>query len=152
MKHSITTDIHVPEGKEAIISMVDARRWVIPFKPLGKRNHREPETIEAVEYISKFSKSELFLLQEVYRHIDDDCTLTLRPGSYSSADRARLKRAIPLWKKKELLVSIKRERYMVNPWFLVPPKQEQMNAVSLWRLLNPQYPRRAALQPSLNTP
>ena len=151
MKHTITADIHVPNGKKASISLVDDKPWIIPFKPLGKRIDREPETIEAVEYISKFSKSELFLLQEVYRHVDDDCTLTLRPGTYSSADRAKLKRAIPLWKKKELLVSIKRERYMVNPWFLVPPKREQFRAVSHWRLANPQYPRRAGI-PSRKAP
>ena len=64
MKHSITTDIHVPEGKEAIISMVDAKRWIIPFKPLGKRFDRNPETIEAIEHICKFNKDELYLLQQ----------------------------------------------------------------------------------------
>ena len=145
MTHSITTDIHVPEGKEARISMVDAKRWIIPFKPFGKRIDNQPETIEAFEYICDFNKAEQFLLQEVCGLVDDDCTLTLRPGSYTPANRAKLKRAIPLWIEKELLVRLKRERYMVNPWFLVPPKVEQFKAVSLWRLRNPQYPRRAAL-------
>jgi hypothetical protein len=140
MKHAVTADIHVPIGKKANISLVDEKPWFIPFKPLGKRIDREPESIEAIEYISKFSKGELFLFQEVCKQVDDDCTLTLRPGTYSSADRAKLKRAIPLWKKKELLVSIKREHYMVNPWFLVPPKHKQFKAMTLWRLRNPQIP------------
>lgn len=151
MKHLITTDIHVPEGKEAIISMVDARRWVIPFKPLGKRIDRDPETIEAVEHICKFNRDELYLLEQVNRHVDDDSRLTLRPSSYTPADQARLKRAVRLWIKKELLVRLKRERYMVNPWFLVPPKHEQLSAVNLWRVHNPQYPRQAAL-PGLSAP
>ena len=145
MKHSITTDIHVPEGKEAKISLVDAKRWIIPFRPIGKRVEGPIETINAIDYICKFNKDELFLLQEVYKFIDDDCKLTLRPGSYTPANRARLKRAIPAWIEKELLVRLKRERYMVNPWFLVPPKDEQFSAVNLWRVHNPQYPRIAAL-------
>lgn len=141
MKHSITTDIHVPEGKKANISLVDEERWIIPFRPIGKRIDREPESIEAIEYISNFNKAELFLLQQAYKLVDDDCSLTLRPGSYTPAERAKLKRAIPLWIEKELLVRLRRERYMVNPWFLVPPKNYQFRAVSHWRMENPLYPR-----------
>ena len=152
MKHLVTTDIHVPEGKEAMISMVDAKRWIMPFRPVGKRTLWQPESIEAIEYICKFNKDELFLLREVYKSADEDSTLTLRPKSYEPADRAKLKRAIPLWIKKELLVRLKRERYMVNPWFLVPPKHEQFSAESLWRMHNPEYPRNADLLPNLNAP
>jgi hypothetical protein len=91
--------------------------------------------LDALEYICEFKKHELFLLQQVYRHIDDNNRLTLRPKSYPSAEWAKLKRAIPLWKKRGLLISLKREYYIVNPWFLIPPKKEQLSAMDFWRAL-----------------
>ena len=54
----------------------------------------------------------------------------------SPEEQEKLKKAIPLWIEKGLLVGIKREYYMVNPWFLTPPKQEQVRAMDYWKALN----------------
>ena len=42
---------------------------------------------------------ELFLLRVVYGLTEEDNSLTLRPKSYAPADQAKLKKAIPLWKR-----------------------------------------------------
>ena len=132
----IPTDFIVPPGKNIKITTYDTNAWVMRFRALGTVNPRQPESIDAIEYICQFTKGELFLLREVYRHTEEDNSLTLRPKSYAPADQAKLRKATPLWKKKGLLVSIKREYYMVNPWFLLP-RQEQVKAMDYWKALNP---------------
>lgn len=125
--------------KDTEITFTASKRasWYMHFRAFGASNSRAPESINAVDYISKFSKPELFLLSEACQHTEKDSSLTLRPKSYAAANKAKLKKAIPLWIKKGLLVRIKREYYMVNPWFLIPPKQEQVNAMDDWRVLKP---------------
>ena len=110
--------------------------WYMHFRAFGTTNFKDPESINAVDYISEFSKAELFLFREVCKHTEEDSRLTLRPKLYTAADQAKLKKARPLWIKKGLLVGIKREYYMVNPWFLIPPKQEQVKAMDYWKALN----------------
>ena len=128
------TDILVPNGKNIKISTYDSNAWVMRFRALGIVNSRQPESIDAIEYICEFTKSELFLLREVYRHTEDNNRLTLRPKSYTSAEQAKLKMATRLWIKKRLLKRLKREYYMVNPWFL-PPRDEQLAAMDRWKAL-----------------
>lgn len=135
MTDTFLAGIHVEDGKFVKITTHDVGRWIIPFRPLGRFNPKESRSIEAIDYIRQFNTAELFLLGEVDKHLDDDSKVTLRVKAYSTADQARLKRAIPLWIDKKLLKRIKRERYMVNPWFLVPPKDEQAAAVGYWSSL-----------------
>jgi len=128
-----TTDIEDDE----IVQIKTYKRgsWIINFRPLGIVNSRQPESMDSFEYICEFTKGELFLLREVYRHTDkDNNCLTLRLKTYTSADQAKLKNVIPLWIKKGLLKRIKQEYYMVNPWFL-PPREEHMKAMNCWKAL-----------------
>ena len=127
----IPTEIVVPDGKSIRVSTYNSNTWVMRFRALGIKNSRQPESIDAIEYICKFTKSELFLFREVYRHTEEDNSLTLRPKSYTPAEQAMLKIARPLWIKKKLLKRLKREYYIVSPWFL-PPRQEQQKVMDYW--------------------
>lgn len=132
----IPTDIHLEKGKGIKITTFDPALWHMRFRAFGDKKYSDPESINAVDYISEFTKAELFLFREVCEHTEKNSKLTLRPKSYTPAAQARLKKAIPLWIKRRLLVRIKREYYMVNPWFLTPPKDEQVTAMDYWRALN----------------
>lgn len=134
MDRLIPANIHVSEGRDVRISSIGPNKWCMHFRAFGVENPRQPESIDAAEYICSFTKSELFLFQQVYKHTKESNNLTLRPKSYSPAELAKLRTAIPLWIEKGLLKRIKREYYMVNPWFL-PPRSEQLAEMDRWRVL-----------------
>ena len=134
---TLPTSFKMEKDTEITFTASKRASWYMHFRAFGAFNSKDPESINAVDYISEFSKAELFLFREVCRRTEEDSRLTLRPKSYTKADQARLKKANSLWIKKGLLVRIKREYYMVNPWFLIPPKQEQVNAMDDWKALNP---------------
>jgi hypothetical protein len=127
----IPANIHLEDGKEVRIT-TQSKDWFMYFRPVGIDNSRQPESIDAIDYICEFTKAELFLLQIVKDHKAENNTITIRPKSYTPADKAKLKKSIPLWIKKRLLIRTKREHYMVNPWFFVPPKEEQRKAMDQW--------------------
>ena len=132
----IPTDFLIGDGKRLRITTYESSSWIMHFQPFGVVNSRQPESINAVNYISEFTKAELFLFRVVFDHKDENNKLTLRLRLFSPAEQAKLKKAIQHWIKKALLVRIKREYYMVNPWFLTPPKQEQVKAMDFWKALN----------------
>ena len=132
---TVHTATDVEDGEEIRITTHKSSRWIMHFRPLGIVNSRQPESINAVNCISEFTKAELLLFRVVSDLKDENNKLTLRLKSFSPADQAKLKKAIQHWIKKGLLVRTKREYYMVNPWFLIPPKQEQLNAMDYWRAL-----------------
>jgi len=138
----IPTDILLEKDRVLKITTIESEGWYINFRAFGAYNSRKPESIDAVEYISEFTKAELFLFRTVCEHTAKNCTITLRPRSFSPAEQAKLKKAIPLWIKKRLLKRIKREYYVVNPWFLVPPKKEHLKVMRQWSELNQQVRRR----------
>ena len=132
----IPTEIYVEDDEEIRITTYKSSGWIMHFRPLGVVNSSQPESINAVNYISEFTKAELFLFRVAFNHKDENNKLTLRLKSFSPAEQAKLKKAIQHWIKKGLLVRTKREYYMVNPWFLIPPKQEQVKAMDYWKALN----------------
>jgi len=134
MDKLIPANIFVTEGRDLRISSVAPNKWCMHFRPFGVVNVRQPESLDAAEHISAFNKAELFLFLEVYKQTEENNNLTLRPKSYSPAELAKLRTAIPLWIEKGLLKRIKREYYMVNPWFL-PPRSEQLAEMDRWRVL-----------------
>lgn len=125
--------------KDTEITFTASKRasWYMHFRAFGAFNSKDPESMNSVNHIAEFSKAELFLYREVCGRTGENSRLTLRPKSYTPAEQAKLKKATPLWIKKGLLKRIKREYYMVNPWFLIPPKQEQVKAMDYWRALKP---------------
>lgn len=133
---SIPTNIHIDNDTELTFTTQKRSPWLMRFRAFGALNYKEPYSLSAVDYISEFSKPELFLFREVCKHTENHCRLTLRPRLYSTADKAKLKTAIRLWIKKKLLVRTKREHYMVNPFFLIPSKAEQRTAIQDWKTLN----------------
>jgi hypothetical protein len=134
---TIPTSFKMDKDTEITFTATKRASWYMHFRAFGAFNSKDPESINAVNYIADFSKAELFLFREVCRHTEENSRLTLRPKSYTTAEQARLKVAIPLWIEKGLLIRIKREYYMVNPWFLIPPKQEQVKAMDDWKALKP---------------
>lgn len=132
---TIPTNIRVKKGERAVLTVTDGERWHIPFRPIGKAIDRCPESIDAVGYISEFTAAERFLFREVCRRTEDNNNVIFRMTSFPSAEQAKLKRAIRLWIKKGLLVRFRQEHYMVNPWFLVPPKKMHWQTMQRWSKL-----------------
>ncbi len=136
MSYTLETTANLPDDKVISYSIKDKKPWRMRFRPLGTINWNHTESIEALDYICDFNKGELALLRVVSKKIEQDYRFNLRLKDYPKPERARLKRAIPLWIEKGILLRIKHEFYMVNPWFLIPPKQEQVKAMDYWKALN----------------
>jgi len=132
---TIPANIDLTDGKAVKIIPYEQGRWYINFRALGAFDPCKPDSLCAIQYIARFSKPELFLFNEVCKHTEENSRLTLRRGSYNSPDQERLRVAIRKWIDKNLMQRIKREHYMVNPWFLVPPKEQQLDAINRWKAL-----------------
>jgi hypothetical protein len=135
-KKTVPANFQIGDDEKLEFTTSKRDRWLIPFLPIGREDSRYPESINAGDLISKFSKAEQFLYREVLRHKDERNNVRIRKKAYSTADQDRLKRAIPKWKEKNLFVSYKREHYMINPWFLVPQQRNtHLETITRWNEL-----------------
>jgi len=117
------------------IEPVNAPKWVFSFRPIGEKNMRKPDSLDALGFICKFTKGELFLLEIVKNRTKGDNTITVKTSSFSSGEKQKVATAIRSWIKKGLIKRIIKENYMINPHFIVPPKKFQEPALDQWNSL-----------------
>ena len=135
-KRTIPASFEIGANEELVVTTNKRSPWIVPFKPFGATNPRLPESIDAVSYIAEFSKAELFLFQEVMCHKHNNNDVRIRKKAYATDAQAKLKKAIPIWKRKGLLIQYKREHYMINPWFVVPQQKElHLETINRWKKL-----------------
>ena len=124
-----TIQVNLAPQDEVIIKTVKKSRWLFPFIPMGVKSMRNPNTIDGLDVIVLFSKPELALLKVVKDGINKDHTINIKRASKQEA------RAIASWIKKGLLFRLRRENYMVNPYFLTPPIDKHEDILETWNLL-----------------
>jgi len=107
------------------------------FRPIGVKMSHKKDSISALHTISKFSKAELFLLDEVDKKLNTEFNqISITKSKYSAADQRKLTSAIKSWINKKLIIRLQRERYMVSPYFITPPKSHHQEIDTAWRHLN----------------
>lgn len=127
----ITTELSVNHTSEedVIIRKIKKDKWIFPFTPLGKKSMRDTNSLDAVDTITFFTKGELLLLREVKNNINK-----LHEVKLNSPDRC-IATAIRSWIKKGLIKRIKREHYIVNPYFITPSLEYQQTIKDKWLTL-----------------
>jgi len=93
--------------------------------------------VEALHEISKFTKAELFLLDEVNKKMVRGANkVTITKADYSLPEQRKLTFAIKSWMTKGLMKRIRREEYMINPNFFTPPKNQHESFKNIWNALS----------------
>ena len=105
------------------------RKWLFPFQGMGKLSVKNIDTLDSLEIISHFTKGELTLLREVKNNIDHYHRVTLEHSSRS------LSTAIRQWLSKGLIKRIRREHYMVSPYFFTPAIDLHEKMLEHWEKL-----------------
>ena len=106
--------------------------WKIPFTPIGNKSMKNPECIDALDVICDFNSKELFLLKIIKDKINKDNELFLYKKSFDIGDNRKITTAMKSLINRGLVARIKREHYMVNPYFLVPKKEYQDLLLEKW--------------------
>lgn len=107
--------------------------WLIPFTPIGKSSMRNRECIDALDVICTFNSKELFLLKLIKERIDVSNEVYLKKQTFTEGDSRKITSAMKSLINRGLVKRIKREHYMINPYFLVPPKDKQQVLLNQWK-------------------
>lgn len=107
------------------------------YMAIGCEDLRAENSMDAMEHIVKFTKAELFLLGIMHEQINPmDLIMTVKKSDYTVGEKQRLVSAIKLWLDKGLLRRIRREKYMINPNFITPSKDNHEVINAAWDKLN----------------
>ncbi len=125
-------DVEHSAGDLVQTNIVKKQSWLFPFTPIGKRSMKNPESIDALDVICNFDKSELFVLSLVKARISPSHEVTLNRSSLSEGEQRKLQKGVKSFLDKTLMIRLKREHYMVNPYFLTPPLALQESIKAAW--------------------
>ena len=127
--------INLNRDERLVLSKERKSKWLVPFTPIGKAIMQNPDSIDALELICSFNKGELALLKVLKDGLDRYHQVTIQKSNLSLGDNRKLTQAIKSFIKKGLLKRIRREVYMVNPFFLVPASNSQELLILEWHSL-----------------
>lgn len=105
------------------------------FRPMGAINSRDPESIDAIDEMSHFNKSELFLLKIVSEKVSSRNRIIITKSRYTKNEQVKLSAGIKSWMGKGLMKRIKREHYIVSPYFFTPAKEQHQVVSDAWKYL-----------------
>lgn len=125
-------DVEHNDGEMVQTSVHKKLNWVFPFIPVGKKSMRNPKSLDALDIICEFDKSELFVLSQVKSKITQNHEVTLSRADFTSNEQRKLQKGIKSFLDKALMVRLKREHYAVNPYFLTPPIALHEKIKSSW--------------------
>ncbi len=133
MKQNLT----IASNEELNITRKTKGRCEINFNLIGKGDHRKPDSINGRTAYTQSTKSELFVLELVDKYMCTSTnTVTIRLKDFNKAEKERIKTGTRKLIDRGLLFRIKREYYMVSPWFFVPQRIDQPEALLRWNKLN----------------
>lgn len=130
---SDTANVQISADEQVTINIRPKERYTIMFNRIGSITPRQSDSIDGDLAYTRSTKQELFFL-EIARSLMDSETNTFRihMSAYSTTDKARIKLGANKLIKRNLLVRLKREYYMINPWFFVPLVKHQSDILSQW--------------------
>jgi hypothetical protein len=133
---STTFTVNHTAQEHVAVNVQSKASWLFPFRPLGKLPmHSKPDHVDALAEICKFSKAELFLLDIVREHLEPNNFIKITKAKYTQSVQQKVSLAISTWIKKGLIKRVKREQYLVNPYFLVPALDKQDLVKKHWETL-----------------
>lgn len=128
--------INIPEDKVLSLSTSKKSKWLFPFTPVGKISMKNPNTLDALDIICKFNVGQLFLLKIIKDNIDKTNEVTISKSGMSLAVQRKVTSAMQSFIKMNLAVRIKREHYLINPYFLIPYVDYHQVILDKWEELN----------------
>jgi hypothetical protein len=130
-----TLSVNLNPNEDLVVRTQEKSKWLIPFTPIGKHSMRNPDSIDALDVICKFNTRELYLLSEMRANLNPTYKFTIKRKDYSPTDYRRLTTAVRSFLTLGLIKRIKREQYMINPYFLVPSLDKQKDLIQEWELI-----------------
>ena len=96
-------------------------KFLFYYRGIGIKDMKFPDSIDTLDEISKFTKPELVLLHITNEKlIGDTLQMCIIKKDYPIKEQRQLTLAIKTWIKKGFLKRIRREHYMINPYFITP--------------------------------
>lgn len=130
-------DLKLASSEEVYITTKSKGRCEIKFNLIGKVDYRSPDSIDGRKAYTQSTKSELFVLELVDKYMCTSTnTVTIRLKEFNKSEKDRIKTGTRKLIDRGLLFRIKREYYMVSPWFFVPQRTDQPEALLRWNKLN----------------
>jgi len=132
-----TSKIEIKHARnEKIITGVQhANQQLFRFIKIGANNYMDKNSIDALLFISAFTKAELHLLQVANSNVTKTNRLIIRKSAYPLNEQRQLTFAVKCWLKKGLIKREKREHYIINPYFFVPDLDNQRAIKDTWNTL-----------------
>ena len=111
-------------------------KFLFYYRGIGIKDMKKPDSIDTLNEISKFTKSELLLLNITNEKLEGDTLqMTIVKKDYSQADQQKLTLAIKSWIQKGFIKRIRREHYMINPYFITPNVGRHEILMDAWNYL-----------------
>ena len=128
--------INIPEDKVLSLSTSRKSKWVFPFTPIGTISMKNPNTLDALDIICRFNTGQLFLLKLIKENISKTNEVTISKAKLSLTDQRKITSAMQSFIKMHLAVRLKREHYLVNPYFLIPYVDYHQVVLDAWEEAN----------------
>ena len=127
-----TLTVNLDPSEQITVSTKKKVKWLIPFRPIGRNDMNKPDSIDALAEICKFNTGELALLELIRNRINYTYIIDIKRKSFTPTEHRRIATAIRSYISKGLLKRVQRERYIVNPYFMVPPHDLQADLILEW--------------------
>ncbi len=126
-------NITIGSDEELYITRKYKGRCEIKFNLIGKVDHRNSDSIDGRMAYTQSTKSELFVLELVdERMCKSSNRITILMKGFNKSEKERIKTGTRKLIQRGLLIRIKKEHYMVSPWFFVPQRTDQSEALHQW--------------------
>jgi hypothetical protein len=128
------TTLTILSSEEITVTSKPKGKVLITFNLIGKKDGRNLESIDGRKAYTQSTKSELFVLELVDELMDKTTNIVrISLKAHNKTEKERIKTGTRKLIARGLLIRIKREHYMVNPWFFVPQRNDQAPILLEWR-------------------
>ncbi len=110
--------------------------FIFHYMGIGIQDMTKPDTIDSLYEITQMNKSELLLLEIINRsHIGHTLQTKIIMAEYNLTNKRKLATGIRLWIKKGFIKRIRRQEYMINPYFITPEPGRHEILLAAWNSL-----------------
>lgn len=124
-------NVNIDDDEELRVTTRKRDKWLIPFTPIGNKTMNE-NTLDALDVICSFSPAELYALKQVKDKINTEHEVRITKKGYTSANQQKLVKGLKGLIERGLIYRLRREHYIVNPFFLVPRVDRQAALILRW--------------------
>jgi len=111
----------------------NSNKFIFHYIGIGIQDMKKPDTIDAMYEITQMTKPELYLLEVINRSsIGFTLQIKIIMADYSISNKRKLAEGIRLLIKKGFIKRVRRQEYMVNPYFMTPEKDRHEILLTAW--------------------